>query len=64
MLNFDCSEGGLNRDGALKRDMGEFIKLVGEFIKLMLLNIVAESLFLFLQLLLIHLMITMHHHLS
>ena len=57
MLNFDCSEGGLNRDGALKRD-------VGEFIKLMPLNIVAESLLLFLQLLLIHLMITMHHHLS
>lgn len=57
MLNFDCSEGGLNRDGALKRD-------VGEFINLMPLNIVAESLFLFLQLLPIHLMITMHHHLS
>ena len=57
MLNLDCSEGGLNRDGALKRD-------VGEFINLMPLNIVAESLFLFLQLLPIHLMITMHHHLS
>ena len=41
MLNFDCSEGGLNRGGALKRD-------VGEFIKLMPLSIAAESLFLFL----------------
>ena len=57
MLNFGCLEGGLNRDGALEGD-------VGEVIKLMPLNIVAESLFLFLQLLLIHLMITMHHHLS